>query len=94
MKSYEGIFIVKPEAEKEELNRLAALAQEIITKQGGKVVQMDLWGRRPLGHRIRGQMEGQYIYVSFDMDPLKVVHLERAIKLQEEILKALVTRLE
>src|SRR3989338_2019045 len=94
MKSYEGIFIVKPEAEKEELNRLAALAQEVITKQGGKVVQVDLWGRRPLGHLIRGQMEGQYIYVSFDMDPLKVVQLEQAIKLQEEILKALVTCLE
>lgn len=92
MNRYEGIFIVKPEAEKEELDRLSGLIRQMITKQGGEVTQLDLWGRRQLGHRIHRQIEGQFIYTCFNLEPSGVKELEQSIKLQEEILKAMVSR--
>ncbi len=92
MRGYEGIFIVKPEAEKEELNRLSGLVQETITKNGGQITKVDLWGRRLLGHRIKKNMEGQYIYACFDLEPSKAGKLQQSIRLQEEILKAMITQ--
>ena len=93
MRGYEGIFIVKPEAEKEELNRLSGLVQEVITKNGGQITKVDLWGRRPLGHRVKKNMEGQYIYACFSLEPSKAGKLQQSIRLQEEILKAMVTQM-
>ena len=94
MKNYEGIFIVKPEAEKEELSRLTEMTQGIITKQGGEITKVEMWGKRPLGYRIRKQNEGQFIYTAFNLEPSKVSTLVQSIKIQEEILKAIVTRVE
>ena len=94
MRGYEGIFIVKPEAEKEELNRLSELIQGVIVKNGGQITQVDLWGRRPLGHRVRKNMEGQYIYACFNLEPSKAGKLQQSIRLQEEILKAMITQSE
>lgn len=93
MRGYEGIFIVKPEAEKEELNRLSGLVQETIAKNGGQIIKVDLWGRRPLGHRIKKNMEGQYIYACFNLEPSKAGQLQQSIRLQEEILRAMVTQM-
>ena len=92
MRGYEGIFIVKPEAEKEELNRLSGLVHEVITKNGGQITKVDLWGRRPLGYRIQKNIEGQYIYACFNLEPSKAGKLQQSIRLQEEILKAMVTQ--
>ena len=94
MNDYEGIFIVKPEAEKEELSRLVEMIQGIITKQGGDITKVDLWGKRPLGYQIRKQNEGEFVYTSFKLEPSKVSTLVQSIRLQEEILKAMVTRAE
>ena len=92
MRGYEGIFIVKPEAEKEDLNRLSGLVQEVITKNGGQITKVDLWGRRPLGYRIQKNIEGQYIYACFNLEPSKAGKLQQSIRLQEEILKAMITQ--
>lgn len=92
MRGYEGIFIVKPDAEKEELNRLSGLVQETIAKNGGQITKVDLWGRRSLGYRVKKNVEGQYIYACFDLEPSKAGKLQQSIRLQEEILKAMITQ--
>lgn len=90
LKNYEGVFIISPDAEKEALEQIILSIQETITKQGGQVLQLDQWGKRPLAYRIRKQMEGQYLIARFSLDSKAVGGLEQSLKLREEILRSLI----
>ena len=89
MKEYETIFILDPtldEAkEKEEVDRVVAL----IGENGGKVFEVERWGRRRLAYEIHKKRDGLYTVVHYHAPGTVVKELERRMRLSELYLRVL-----
>ena len=56
--NYELMFIADPELDENGLKKLTNQHMEIVTKEGGSVENIDIWGRRKLAYEIDGKTEG------------------------------------
>ena len=54
-------------------------------------VKLDHWGRRQLAYPIGPRENGYYVIARFDADPTTLPEYERALKLDEGVLRYLVT---
>ncbi|MDZ7845059.1 MAG: 30S ribosomal protein S6 [Anaerolineales bacterium] len=91
MRAYELVFIVSPELEEEAIKEIADRVSGWITDEGGKINQVEDWGRRKFSYLIGNHKEGQYYLFQVEMDPSLVATLERNLRLQEPILRYLIT---
>lgn len=92
MKRYEGIFIFKPDLNKEGLDKALNHVQEIIKKHKGSVDQMNDWGKQRLAYPLRKHREGFYYLINFYIDADSIDKLKKAVTLNESILRALITK--
>ncbi len=94
MKKYEGMFIVKPDMEKEVLEKTLGSIEETITKNGGRAENCQHWARRRLAYPIKKFMEGEYYICNFESEPRSISTLEASCKLNDNILRILITAKE
>ena len=62
-----------------------------ISESGGSIEKTDVWGRRRMAYQIRKQREGQYVLFDVNMPPAATAELERNMRFQESILRAMIT---
>jgi small subunit ribosomal protein S6 len=91
VKRYEGMFIVKPDMSKDDLDKAVSSIQDVIAKNGGKVDNCQKWARRQLAYGIKKHREGEYYLVDFQAEPKSVITMESAYRLNESILRTLIT---
>lgn len=91
MKNYEGLFLLKPQLEKEELSGAYQKIQDNVKKYKGEVEGAEEWGKKPLAYAIAKNKEGIYYLLKFKMDPAQIVHLNTDLKLNESILRVMCT---
>ena len=91
MKKYEGMFIIKPDMNKDDLEKTVSSIEETITKNGGKVENGQKWARRRLAYSIKKYMEGEYYLCEFEAEPKIISGLEASYKLNDNILRTLIT---
>jgi small subunit ribosomal protein S6 len=94
MRNYELVFIAHPELDEQALTALVEKVKGWITAGGGVVEKADIWGKRRMAYHIRKQRDGQYVYVLISMAPTFVQELERSLRLNESVLRFLVTARE
>jgi small subunit ribosomal protein S6 len=91
MRTYEIAFIVHPDLEETAFNEVLEKVKGWITESGGKVTNVDLWGKRKLAYEIRNQSEGQYVFVLIEMEPSSLAGLENNLRLQESIMRFMIS---
>ena len=94
MRSYELVFIVHPEVDRDDLTAVVDRVAELVGRDGGKVVQTEPWGLRRLAYPIQKQWEGQYVLMRLELEPQGVAALEHNIGLTEQIIRHLIVRVE
>jgi small subunit ribosomal protein S6 len=67
---------------------------ELITKRNGTVLVSRLWEERRLAYPINGQRKGTYWITYFNMDSTELATLNREIQLNENILRAMVLKID
>jgi len=92
MRNYELVFIIHPDLEEEGLAEIKEQIGNLITSKGGRVMGVDLWGRRRLAYPIVDQLEGHYVLMRFELDPPQLPELERMMKLDSRIIRRLLVR--
>ena len=90
MNKYEGMFIVKPNLNKDEIEKTASAITEAIVRNGGGVEKKKDMGLRQLAYEIKKERQGHYLLVYFTAAPKAVSEMEKTYKLNESILRALV----
>lgn len=65
---------------------------ESVSKRMGKVEKEDLWGSRDLSYPIQHQSKGYYAHYLFSSEPQEVSPLDKALKVEEGILRYLLVR--
>ena len=102
MKKYEAMFIIKPNLKEEEKTAVMKAIKEQVTKNHGVLSQDQIWAERrklaydlfPLGGQARGEKEGMYYLIYFEIDPLAVAALKSHYSLNENVLRSLILRID
>lgn len=61
-------------------------------KKMGKIEKEDLWGVRDLSYPIKHQKKGYYAHYFFAAEPTDVAPLDKALKLDEDVIRYLLVR--
>lgn len=94
MNKYEAMFIIKPDLSDEEKKALFAQISDVVTKNSATVSAAAVWTeRKKLYFPINKYLEGTYYLVNFNSVPTAIKEMRHAYKLNESILRVLITRL-
>lgn len=63
-----------------------------VESNGGKMLNIDHWGRRRMAYPIGRAIDGDYIVSRLEIDPAAVTGLEAALKIDERIFRHLIMR--
>ena len=92
MRPYEILVIVDPRPTDEEVAALLVQVGEQLKGLGADVTKVENWGKRRLAYDIRKQREGTYAVFEAKAEPSMVKELERQLRLNENVLRFLSTR--
>ncbi len=95
MAKYEVMIIAKPDLKEEEKDVIAKQSQETIIKNGGQVINQQVWlAKSHLAFSIKKQKEGMYYLIQFSIGPEAIQKLRQVYRLNESILRFMVTKLD
>lgn len=92
MRKYEVMVILDPETQERTVAPTLDQFLTVITKGGGTVDNIDIWGRRRLAYEIQKKHEGIYAVLSLTANPDDVRELERQFGINESVMRTKVMR--
>lgn len=92
MRQYELMIILDPEADERNLQPTLEKLLAVVTKEGGTVDNLDIWGRRRLAYEIKKQSEGIYAVVNMTATSATAQELDRQLGLNETVLRTKLMR--
>ena len=87
---YEGMFLFDSNKYARNPNEVSAAVTDAIEKCGGEILVSRLWAEQKLAYPINGQRKGTYWLTYFRMDSQRREELNRAFRLNTDILRELV----
>jgi small subunit ribosomal protein S6 len=94
MRKYEIMVIMDPDTDERTIQPTLEQFLTVITKGGGTVDSLDIWGRRRLAYEIRKKPEGIYAVINLTANPADVKELDRQFTINESIMRTKVMRPE
>jgi small subunit ribosomal protein S6 len=94
MSDYEVTYILRPSLEESEVEERANAIAEIVKGQGGEVSGVERLGKKRLAYEINDAREGNYVAMQFSAAAGVSKELDRQLKLHEDVLRALIVRLD
>lgn len=91
---YEVTYILRPNLEEGDVDARSTAIGEIISSQSGEVLGIEKLGKKRLAYEINDLREGNYVVMRFRSTGDASKELERQLKLQEDVLRALVIHLD
>ena len=92
MRKYEVMVIMDPDTEERSVQPTLEQYLTVITKGGGTVENLDIWGRRRLAYEIQKKSEGIYAVITLNAEPDDVKEMDRQFRINESIMRTKVIR--
>ena len=92
VRNYEVMVILDPSLEERTIEPSLTKYLNVVTKDGGTVDSLEVWGRRRLAYEIAKHHEGIYAVIQLTAEPDTVKELDRQLTLNESILRTKVIR--
>ena len=89
MRRYETIFIIRPSAGEEEINKVIENTRQIILDEKGSIIELNKWGMKKLAYLIKKESLGYYVFCDFAGTPAAVAEIERKFRIEDLVLKYL-----
>ena len=86
-REYETIYILRPNVDSEEAEKVASRVRDVMEKTGGKLTKVDLWGKRRLAYNIGNYSRGIFVYLAYAAHNDVVAELERNLRLLETVIR-------
>ncbi len=87
LREYEIVFVLAPNADNAEAERVNAKVNEVVSGFGGKLLKLDNWGRRKLAYPIRRNTRGIFVYAKYIGKPGVVAEVERNLRIADSVLR-------
>jgi len=93
-RTYEIMFIVRPDVEEENLDKLIEGFSGNITSGGGEVKSVEKMGRRRLAYTVRKFNDGVYVLLTVAAPGGLVSEIERRLRVSEPVIKFITVRMD
>ena len=93
-RSYEVMFIVRPDLTEEDVDKLISTLQTHVTNAGGTVENVEKMGKRRLAYLVKKFQDGQYVLFTLLADGKAVHELERRMRVTEPVIKFITVRMD
>jgi small subunit ribosomal protein S6 len=87
---YEVVYIFDAVLDEAAVNEKLERYHELLTESKGEVAAVDHWGTRQLAYPVDKKKSGYYVVAQISGDPNALPEFERALKLDEAVLRYLV----
>jgi small subunit ribosomal protein S6 len=87
LREYETIYILEPNIDPDEADRVAARIKEIVTARSGKLLKIDNWGKRKLAYPIRKSSRGVFVFLKYLGFEDLVAEIERNLRLLDPVVR-------
>ncbi len=93
-RTYEIMFIVRPDVEEADLDKLIETFSAHVTTGGGEVKSVEKMGRRRLAYTVRKFNDGFYVLLNVAAAGSLISELERRLRVQEQVIKFITVRMD
>jgi small subunit ribosomal protein S6 len=93
-RTYELMFIVRPDMTDEDLEKLISTLQAAVSSAGGSIKNVEKMGKRRLAYTVRKFHEGVYILLTVEGGGAVMHELERRLRVTEQVIKFLTVRID
>jgi small subunit ribosomal protein S6 len=93
-RTYELMFIVRPDMVDEELDKIISTLENQVTTSGGTVKNVERMGKRRLAYKVRKFQDGMYILLTVEGTGALIHELERRLRVTEPVIKFLTVRID
>jgi small subunit ribosomal protein S6 len=91
VRDYEAVYIFDSSLEESVVNeKLDKYHGLVAGDDGGQVTAVDHWGKRQLTYSIGDRQNGYYVVTHFSTEASRLPEFERALKLDEDLLRYLI----
>jgi small subunit ribosomal protein S6 len=93
-RTYELMFIVRPDMTDEDLDKLVSTLGTAVTTSNGTVKSVEKMGKRRLAYTVRKFHEGVYVLLTVEGGGTVMHELERRLRVTEPVIKFLTVRID
>jgi len=93
-RTYEVMFIVRPDMPEEELEKLISGFETQVTGAGGSITNIERMGKRRMAYMVRRFLDGIYVLLTVDGTGPVIHELERRLRVTEPVIKFLTVRVD
>ena len=93
-RTYEVMFIVRPDVEEADLDKLIEGFQKNVTDGGGEVKAVEKMGRRRLAYTVRKFNDGFYVLLTVGAVGSLITEIERRLRVSEQVIKFITVRMD
>ena len=91
---YETMYILRPDIAEDEVSNHIDKYNKLLEKQGGRVLDSQMRGKRRLAYTISKHREGIYVQLSHQGDGQHIFKIEKAMRLSEDVIRYLTVKQE
>ena len=93
-RTYEIMFIVRPDVEEADLDKLIEGFSTNVTNGGGEVKSVEKMGRRRLAYTVRKFNDGFYVLLNVAAAGSLITEIERRLRVSEQVIKFITVRMD
>jgi small subunit ribosomal protein S6 len=93
-RTYEIMFIVRPDVEEADLDKLIEGFSGNITSGGGEVKSVEKMGRRRLAYTVKKFNDGFYVLLNVAAPGNLIAEIERRLRVSEPVIKFITVRMD
>ena len=89
-RTYEAVYIFDSALEEAAITEKLERFHALLPQQGDSAIALTTWGKRTLAYPIEGKETGYYVIAKFEAEAKSLPEFERAMKLDEGLLRHLI----
>jgi small subunit ribosomal protein S6 len=93
-RTYEIMFIVRPDVEEADMDKLIETFSGYITDGGGSITSTEKMGRRRLAYTVKKFNDGFYILLIVEAPASLISEIERRLRVSEPVIKFITVRMD
>jgi len=93
-RKYEVMYIVRPDVEEADLDKLIEGFEKNVTDGGGEVKSTEKMGRRRLAYTVRKFNDGFYVLMTVVAAGSLMAEIERRLRVSEQVIKFITVRID
>ena len=93
-RTYEVMYIVRPDVEEADLDKLIEGFEKNVTDGGGEIKSTEKMGRRRLAYTVRKFNDGFYVLMTIVAAGSLIGEIERRLRVSEQVIKFITVRMD